>query len=204
MKLPILITASLFITPCVMAESEGKTFGDGACLPKYLAQYDVKGPNGPPDGKLDQEEVQAMKKMREQKRLQEKKDVDANGDGVVCDEEREQAKQKIRKAIEEHRLMRFDEADTLPLPDGGDGYLSWEEWIVLPGVARKLEIDEARVTEIFARLDANNDEGITDGLISRDEFVEGVRQCDQDRDGTGDGKQTGRGGTGGGGGGGGS
>ena len=60
-------------------------------------------------------------------------------------------------------------------------------------MARKLETDPDRVAEIFDRLDADDDQ-----LISEDEFMQGVRQCDQARDGSGDGKQTGRDGGGGG------
>jgi len=183
MKLPHLILTGLAMTPFALAEPDpqqnGKTFGEGTGLPRYLAPYDVKGPHGTPDGVIDEEERQAMEQYRDQVRNQFRKSADANGDGVVCDQEREKLQLQLRQMIEEHRLDCFNEAA------GDDGLLNWLEFLTLPGIVNMDDL--ARAEAIFARLDTNDS-----GDIDETEFMAAVRQCDQDRDGSGDGKQTGR------------
>ena len=198
MKIPKFVLCSLLMVPVAMAEpdpqQQGKTFGDGHGLPRYLAHYDVQGgPNGTGDGMLDQEECQAMEQARDQIRKQLRQGWDTDGDGRICAQEREQAQVQLRQMIEERRLVRFEEADA-----DEDGELSRAEFETLPGIVNKLATDPDLVDAIFARLDAD-----TDGAISLEEFLAVVRQCDQNRDGSGDGHHRGGegGGMGGGGGG---
>jgi len=185
MKLKLTICAVL-VAPLAFAQGEPnqqqtqKRFGDGTCLPKYLDHYDVDG-----DGVINTEEKQVMEQARDQIRKQLRKDWDENGDGKVCDKEKEKARTRLRAMIEETRLVRFEEAD---LDD--DGALSKAEFETLPGMANKLPDGQDKVDAIFDRLDADDD-----GLITVEEFMAAVRQCDQARDGSGDGS----GGSGGGG-----
>lgn len=150
-------------------QQQQKRFGDGVCLPSYLAHYDVNN-----DGVIDEEERQVMEKARDQIRKNLRTDWDADGDGTICDQEREQAKTRLRDMITECRVVRFQEADV-----DDDGVLSYEEFIALPGMAKK--VDET-VLAIFNRLDTDGSGG-----ISLDEFLAAVKQCDQARDGTGTG-----------------
>ena len=137
------------MVPVAMAEpdpqQQGKTFGDGLGLPKYLAHYDVKGgPNGTGDGMLDQEECQAMEQARDQIRKQLRQDWDTDGDGQICTQEKEQAQVQLRQMIEERRLVRFEEADA-----DDDGALSRAEFETLPGIANKLVSDPDLVDAIL-------------------------------------------------------
>jgi Ca2+-binding EF-hand superfamily protein len=181
MKLPNLIVCSLLIAPFAMAQSgpqqNGKSFGDGTGLPMYLAHYDVKGPNGQPDGVIDEEERQVMIQARDQMRKHLREDFDTDGDGHIDDPEREHARLRLRQMIDQNRVERFNEADA-----DDDGLLSPEEFLTLPGIANKVETDPGLVDAIFARLNADEDE-----FISEEEFLVAVRQCDQDRDGSGPG-----------------
>ena len=103
-------------------------------------------------------------------------DWDTDGDGTICDQEREQAKTKLRDMITECRETRFLEADT-----SGDKLLSYDEFILLPGMAKKVIDSPELVVAIFDRLNGDDD------LISLEEFLAAVQQCDQARDGTGTG-----------------
>lgn len=166
-----------------------KRFGDGACLPAYLSQYDVND-----DGVIDEEERQTMEQARDQIKKQLRDKWDADGDGKVCDQERDQAKLQLREMIKQNRLERFTEADL-----DEDGMLSYDEFVALPGMAKKVEDSPELVAAIFDRLDADDD-----GFVTEEEFLAAVQQCDRDRDGSGDGSGgggTGGDGTGGGGGG---
>lgn len=160
-----------------------KRFGDGTCLPSFLEQYDVNE-----DGVIDEEERQAMEQARKELKEQLKDGWDEDGDGKVCDQERERARLRLREKIEQNRIERFAEADT-----DGDGFLSYEEFAALPGMVKKLEDDPEIVAAIFDRLDADDDQ-----LVSEEEFLAAVAQCDRPEgsgagDGTGDGPGTGDG-----------
>ncbi|MEI6675172.1 MAG: EF-hand domain-containing protein [Verrucomicrobiota bacterium] len=143
-----------------------KRFGTGTCLPAYLAPYDVNG-----DGIIDTEEQQAMVQARDQIRKGLRANWDTNGDGTISDEERDQARLRLRDMITECRNTRFTEADI-----DQDGALSYEEFNDLPGMVNK---DVALVEKIFVKLDADDD-----GLVTLEEFLAAVQQCDQARDGT--------------------
>ncbi|MCU0780602.1 MAG: hypothetical protein MUF04_05800 [Akkermansiaceae bacterium] len=184
-----LMIVSACLTPVAFGEGgqQQKRFGDGAALPGYLAHYDVNG-----DGVIDEEERQVMEQARDQIRKKLRKDWDANGDGQISDQEREQARTRLREMITECRVQRFWEAES---DDDADEELSYDEFVLLPGMAKKLEDKPDVVEAIFARLDADDS-----GTVSLDEFLAAVKQCDQARDGSGSGSGgTGGGGTGGGG-----
>jgi Ca2+-binding EF-hand superfamily protein len=168
MKINCLIICALCFSPSVFAQQQQKRFGagTGTCLPAYLAQYDVNG-----DGVIGTEEQQAMVQARDQIRKGLRPDWDTNGDSKISDQERDQARLRLRDMIDECRTTRFTEADT-----DLDGALSYDEFVLLPGMLNK---DVALVEIIFARLDADGD-----GLVTLEEFLAAVQQCDQARDGT--------------------
>lgn len=158
-----------------------KKFGDGTGLPSYLCHYDVNN-----DGAIDEEERQVMDQARDQIRKKLRSDWDANGDGSIDAAERDQAKTRLRDMIAETRSTRFAEAES---DTDTDEELSYAEFILLPGMAKKVADNPDVVQAIFDRLDTDGN-----GTVSLDEFLAAVKQCDQARDGTG----TGSGGTGGG------
>ena len=174
MKINWLIICVLCFSPSVFAQQQQKRFGagTGTCLPAYLAQYDVNG-----DGVIGTEEQQAMVQARDQIRKGLRPDWDTDRDGKISDQERDQAKLQLCDIITESRTTRFLAADT----DGVEG-LSYDEFILLPGMAKKLVDKPEVVLAIFDRLDADDN-----GTISLDEFLACVKQCDQARDGTGTG-----------------
>lgn len=188
MKINWFAICTLCFTPALFAQSgpqqQQKRFGDGTCLPAYLAQYDVDG-----DGVIGEEERQVMELARDQIRKRLRTDWDADGDGQISTQERDQAKLRLRDMITECRVARFWEAED---DADGDEELSYEEFVLLPGMANKIVEKPAVVAAIFDRLDADDSNS-----VSLDEFLAAVRQCDQARDGSGPG--TGGGGTGGGG-----
>jgi len=168
MKLQYIALCAVLASPAAFAQSGPKSFGDGTCLPKYLQHYDVNG-----DGVISEEERQVMDQARDQIRKQLRDSWDEDGDGAISDQERDKARLRLRDMIEECRVTRFNEADL-----DGDGALSQDEFETLPGMANKLPDGQELVDAIFDRLDANDD-----GLISLEEFLAAVKQCDRDRDG---------------------
>jgi Ca2+-binding EF-hand superfamily protein len=175
MKINWLVICTLCFTPAVFAQTgqqQQKRFGDSTCLPAYLAQYDVNG-----DGVISEEERQVMELARDQIQKKLRTDWDTNGDGKISDQERDQAKLRLRDMITECRTTRFLEADL-----DGDEVLSYDEFILLPGMAKKVVDKPEVVAAIFDRLDIDDS-----GTISLDEFLACVKQCDQARDGTGTG-----------------
>jgi hypothetical protein len=178
MKISYLAICALCCTPLVFAEGGPeqqqlrKRFGDETCLPAYLAQYDVTG-----DGVIDEEERQVMEKARVQIRQKLQADWDTDCDGKISDQERDQARLRLRDMIIECRTARFWEAES----DDDDEVLSYEEFILLPGMAKKILDKPEVVAAIFDRLNGD------DEYISLDEFLAALHQCDQARDGTGPG-----------------
>lgn len=143
-----------------------KRFGDGTGLPAYLDHYDCNK-----DGVIDEEERQVMDKARDQIRKQLRTDWDVDSDGKISDQEREQARDRLRDMITECRVARFWEAES----DDEDEELSYEEFVLLPGMAKKLVDNPDLVAAIFDRLAGDND------TISLEEFLAAVKQCDRDR-----------------------
>ena len=89
MKINWLVICTLCFTPAVFAqggpqEQQQKRFGDGTCLPAYIAQYDVNG-----DGVISEEERQVMDMARDQIQKKLRTDWDTNGDGKISDQERD-------------------------------------------------------------------------------------------------------------------
>ena len=145
-----------------------KRFGDGTGLPAYLDHYDVNK-----DGVIDEEERQVMEQARDQIRKQLRTDWDADGDGKLCDKEREQARDRLRDMITECRVTRFWEAED---DNDADEELSYDEFKLLPGMAKKLADKPDVVAAIFDRLDSDDS-----NTVSLDEFLAAVKQCDRDR-----------------------
>lgn len=175
MKINWLVICTLCFSPAVFAQTgpqPQKRFGDSTCLPAYLAQYDVNG-----DGVIGEEERQVMELARDQIQKKLRTDWDADGDGKISDQERDQAKVRLRDMIIECRTDRFWEAES----DDEDEVLSYEEFILLPGMAKKILEKPEVVAAIFDRLNGD------DEYISLEEFLAAVKQCDQARDGTGTG-----------------
>jgi Ca2+-binding EF-hand superfamily protein len=116
-----------------------------------------------------------MDQARDQIRKQLRTDWDTDGDGKLCDKEREQARGRLRDMITECRVTRFWEAES---DEDEDEELSYDEFVLLPGMAKKLSMEggEDVVKAIFDRLDS--DDNLT---ISLDEFLAAVKQCDRDR-----------------------
>lgn len=175
----ICITIPVALAQSGPQQGKQKSFGDGTGLPAYLCHYDVNN-----DGVIDQEERQVMEQARDQIRKKLRADWDTDGDGVIGDQEREQAKTRLRDMIAETRITRFWEAES---DTDEDEVLSYEEFILLPGMAKKVADNPEVVQAIFDRLDADDS-----GTVSETEFLDAVKQCDQARDGSG----TGSGGTG--------
>lgn len=152
-------------------QQQQKRFGDGTGLPglpAYLSHYDVND-----DNVIDQEEKQAMDQARDQIRKKLRTDWDEDGDGKISVHEREQAKARLRDMIAETRVTRFWEAED---DDDADEELSYEEFKLLPGMAKKLEMVDGEdvVKAIFDRLEADDDDNNT---VSLDEFLAAVNQC---------------------------
>ena len=190
MKTSCLALCGICLTiPVALAQSgpgqaNQKRFGDGSCLPAYLCHYDVNN-----DGVIDQEERLAMEQARDQIRKRLRADWDTNGDGVIGDQEREQARTRLREMIVECRITRFWEAES---DTDDDDELSYGEFILLPGMAKKVADNPEVVQAIFDRLDADDS-----GTVSEAEFLDAVRRCEQARNGSGAGSGgTGSGGTG--------
>ena len=186
MKTKMLALCGLCLTiPVAFAQGgpnqQQKKFGDGTGLPSYLSHYDVNN-----DGIIDEEERQVMDQARDQIRKKLRTDWDSNGDGSIDAAERDQAKTRLRDMIAETRSTRFAEAES---DTDTDEELSYAEFILLPGMAKKVADKPDVVQAIFDRLDTDDN-----GTVSLDEFLAAVKQCDQARDGTG----TGSGDTGGG------
>ena len=173
MKICYLAICALCCTPLVFAEGGQeqqqlrKRFGDETCLPAYLAQYDVND-----DGVICEEERQVMEQARNQIRQKLQADWDTDGDGKISDQERDQARLRLRDMIIECRTARFWEAES---DDDGDEVLSYEEFILLPGMAKKIVDKPEVVAAIFDRLNGD------DEYVSLDEFLAALQQCDQAR-----------------------
>lgn len=151
-----------------------KKFGDGTGLPSYLSHYDVNN-----DGTIDEEERQVMGQARDQIRKNLRTDWDTNGDGIIDTAERDQARTRLHDMIAESRATRFADAES---DTDTDEELSYAEFILLPGMAKKVADKPDVVQAIFTRLDTD-----ANGTVSLDEFLAAVKQCDQARDGTGTG-----------------
>lgn len=146
------LLAGAGLAPCQIRE---KTFGDGM-LPSFLADFDTNG-----DGRIDEEERQAIIEARKAAREERRAEIDTDGDGVISQEERDAAREALRQRILEKRRAKFNEFA------GDDGVLSLAEFSSIPHMSRvPAEIKAA----IFARLDRNDD-----GSVTFEEFIARLR-----------------------------
>lgn len=146
MKLKNILITGALLGGTSLAQADDKTFGDGT-LPEFLQQYDVNE-----DGKIDEEERQAIKEARKAARDERRAEIDTDGDGEISSEEREAAREAIRERIEAKRAEKFAELA------GEDGLLSPEEFAAIPALAN---VDAERVASLFARLDADESGDVT-------------------------------------------
>lgn len=146
------------------ATARDRSFGDG--LPEFLQQFDTNE-----DGRIDEEERQAIREAREARHADWVAQWDTDGDGELSDEEREDAREAIRAEIEAKRAERFAEIA------GDDGCLDADEFAALPALA---DVDPRRVAAIFARLDADNN-----GCVTLEEFTARLRHHRKPGDGGG-------------------
>jgi len=127
------------------ATARERSFGDG--LPEFLQQFDTNE-----DGRIGEEERQAIREIRQARHADWIAQWDTSGDGMLSREEREAAREAIRAAISAKRAARFAEIA------GDDDSLDADEFATLPTLD---DVNPRRVSAIFARLDANNDGGVT-------------------------------------------
>lgn len=151
-KLIIACTLLAGLAPC---HSREKTFGDGL-LPSFLADFDTNG-----DGRIDEEERQAIIEARKAALEERRAEIDTDGDGVISPEEREAAREALRQRILEKRRAKFDELA------GEDGVLSLEEFSSIPHMSR---VPDEIKAAIFARMDKNSD-----GSVTFEEFTARLR-----------------------------
>ena len=140
----LLIIGAALVTSSTFAHADGRTFGDG--LPEFLEKFDVNG-----DGKIDEEERQAIKDAREARHEDWIAQWDTDGDGRLSLAEREAAKAALRAKIEEKRNERFAEVA------GEDGVIDTEEFAAIPAFSK---VGAERVAALFARIDADSSGGI--------------------------------------------
>ncbi len=140
----LIIIGAALVTSANLAKADGRTFGDG--LPDFLTKFDVNE-----DGKIDEEERQAIKEAREERYEDAVSKWDTDGDGKLSLAEREAARAILRAKIEEKRSARFAEVA------GEDGVIDADEFAAIPAFSRG---DVDRVAALFARIDADSSGGI--------------------------------------------
>lgn len=159
----LVLAAAWAATTQAQTGTVDRTFGGGT-LPAFLAVYDLNG-----DGVLSQEERDAMNADRRERHERWVSEWDADGDGTVSPAERDAARTNIQQRVELTREQRFAEADT-----DHDGFLSFEEFSVIPPVARLAVEHPDAPRAMFDGLDTSDD-----GKVSLEEFTAHLRQRDQ-------------------------
>jgi len=162
MKIKTILIAGTLLGGNSLTQGDERTFGDGT-LPEFLRQFDILK-----DGRIDEEERQAIKEARKAAREESRAEIDSDGDGEITSEEGEAARDAIREKIAEKRAEKFAEIV------GEDGLLSYEEFILLPPLSGA---SEERLLSIFARLDQDDNEG-----VSLEEFNARLRKYGKDKD----------------------
>ena len=156
MKLKQIAILTALAGSVTVAQAGDKGIGDGT-LPEFLQQFDTNE-----DGKIDREERQAIKDLREERRKERRDAIDTDGDGEISDEEKEAARDAIRERIEARRAEHFAEIA------GEDGLLTREEFGAIPGLS---DVPEEIVDAMFARLD-----GDESGDVTLEEFNSRLRR----------------------------
>ena len=129
-------------------------------LPKFLQQFDTNE-----DGKIDEEERQAIRDLRSKLREERRNSIDTDEDGEITRDEIDTARMILRSQIEERRLEKFNSIA------GEDGLINRQEYATIPGVDR---LPDFIFDAIFDRLDLDNS-----GEISADEFSRPLRRHQQ-------------------------
>ncbi len=138
------------------AQAEDRAIGEGT-LPQFLQQFDTNE-----DGRIDEEERQAIRDLRTQMREERRNSIDRDGDGQISAEEIEAARAALREQIEARRMEKFTEIA------GEDGLISPEEYSQIPGMNR---LPDFIFDAIFDRLDADDS-----GDITLEEFFQRLRR----------------------------
>jgi Ca2+-binding EF-hand superfamily protein len=156
-----ILFAALALGAASIAGAGERTFGGGAGeLPEFLVVFDVDE-----DGKLNEEERQAVRDFMSAKREERRAEWDTNGDGQLSEAEIEAAREEIRRRLEERRCERFDELD---IDDSGS--LSLAEFSAIPALA---DASEERILALFDRVNGDDDE------VSKEEFLALLRHRDR-------------------------
>ena len=161
MKVKFTLIAALALTSS-FAQAGDRSIGDGT-LPEFLQQFDTNE-----DGKIDEEERQAIRDLRSKMREERRNSIDTDGDGEISADEIKAAREALRAKIEERRLEKFNEIA------GEDELISKEEYSAIPGVDR---LPDFMFDAIFDRLDADDS-----GDISSEEFFHRLRRHQQKPD----------------------
>lgn len=151
----MVLTACALLAGLAPCHSREKTFGDGM-LPSFLADFDTNG-----DGRIDEEERQAIIEVRKAAREERRAEIDTDGDGAISEEEREAARDALRQRIMERRRSKFNELA------GEDGLLSLGEFSSMPHMSH---VSDEIKAAIFARLDKDSD-----GSVTFEEFTARLR-----------------------------
>ncbi|MGC6466770.1 MAG: EF-hand domain-containing protein [Akkermansiaceae bacterium] len=142
-----LVLAGTFL---VLAEDKSAT---DASLPVFLKRFDTNE-----DGRIDEEERQAIADLRAGLRAKQLESIDTDRDGRIQKKEIEAARLVLRTSIEERRLQKFREIA------GEDDLISREEFATIPGSA---DLPDFVFDGIFYRLDSDRS-----GEVSLEEFFE--------------------------------
>ncbi len=146
MKLRQIAIVTALAGSLTVAQAGDKGVGDGT-LPEFLQQFDANE-----DGKIDTEERQAIKELRDERRKERRDAIDTDGDGKISGEEKKAAHAAIRERIEERRAEHFAEIA------GEDGLLTRAEFCAIPALA---DVSAEVADAMFARLDADESGDVT-------------------------------------------
>lgn len=146
MKLTKVAIVTALVGSITAAQAGDKRVGDGT-LPEFLQQFDTNE-----DGKIDTEERQAIKELRDERRKERRDAIDTDGDGKISGEEKKAAHAAIRERIEDRRAEHFAEIA------GEDGLLTRAEFCAIPALA---DVSAEVADAMFARLDADESGDVT-------------------------------------------
>ena len=146
MKLTQIAIVTALAGSLTIAQARDKGVGDGT-LPEFLQQFDTNE-----DGKIDTEERQAIKELRDERRKERRDAIDTDGDGKISGEEKKAAHAAIRERIEERRAEHFAEIA------GDDGLLTRAEFCAIPALA---DLSAEVADAMYARLDADESGDVT-------------------------------------------
>jgi Ca2+-binding EF-hand superfamily protein len=129
-------------------------------LPDFLKRFDTNE-----DGKIDEEERQAIADLRAKLHSEKQKSIDSNLDGQIQKSEVEFARRILRSKIDERRQQKFREIA------GEDNLISRDEFATIPGSET---LPEFISSAIFEHLDTDDS-----GEISFGEFLGKLRDHDR-------------------------